>query len=314
MINIYSLTNSVITLFLVVIVSFIATKAKLITESFTKGFSTFIICVAQPFMIMSALSGEEYSLEKFIEGFTVAGIGFLTLAVSAVFAFLLTIKFKSFDEKKIGQFGLLFANTGFMGIPLLKAAFGDIGAFYGAFFVIAFHITLWTYGMFILSRGRTDIKVKPLNMLVNFGTIPVLIGIVLYLLPFRLPVAVSDTMNMFSSMCAPGSMIIVGNIIADIPIKSVFNDVKIYYLCLIKLIVLPIIVCVLCKICFLSDEYVYLFTLLTAMPTATNTAMYAQKYDIVPSFGAKLCSISTVFSVATLPLVAYFAKWFISLF
>ena len=64
MIDITSLSYTVITLFIVVIVSFAATKFKLVTEGFTKGFSTFIICVAQPFMIVDSLSHVEFSLEN----------------------------------------------------------------------------------------------------------------------------------------------------------------------------------------------------------------------------------------------------------
>lgn len=313
MIDLTSLTNTVLTLFTVVIVSFVATKAKLITESFTKGFSTFIICVAQPFMIMSALSEVEFSVENLIGGFTVTGIGFILMAVSAGIAFISTTRFKDADEKKIGQFALIFGNTGFMGIPVLESAFGKIGAFYGAFFVITFHITLWTYGMILLAKGRTDIKVKPLNMLVNYGTIPVLIGIILYILPFKMPIPVSKAMSVLSSMCAPGSMIIVGNIIAGITVKELLLDYKVYFLCVVKLIVTPLIVCLTAVLTGLKEEYVYLFTILSALPSATNTAMYATLYDIAPKFGAKLCSISTVISVATVPIVIYLAKFILSL-
>jgi predicted permease len=264
-------------------------------------------------MIMNALSEVDFSVDNLLRGFTVTGIGFGVMAVSALIAFFAVSFFKDFDEKKIGQFGLIFANAGFMGIPVLKATFGDIGAFYGAFFQITFHLTLWTYGMFILSRKRDDIKFKPFNMFVNFGTVPVLIGVILYIIPFQLPAPVTMTMNMLSSVCAPGSMVIVGSILASIPIKSLLTDIKVYYLALIKLIVLPAVICCLFVLFGMSEEFVYLFTLLAALPTATNTAMYAQKYEIAPQSGAKIASFTTVFSMATVPLMKYFAGLILSL-
>ncbi len=311
--DITSLINTVMTLFIIVVISCIATKCKLIDEVFTKGFSTFIICVAQPFMIMSALSEVEFSLENLKNGFIVTGIGFIVMAVCAAVALVSTLKFTSLDEKKICRFGIIFSNSGFMGIPVMKATFGEIGAFYGAFFVITFHIVLWTYGMYVLSKGRTDIKVKPLNMLVNYGTIPVIIGIILYLLPFDMPVAVKQAMSMLSSICAPGSMIIVGSIIASMPLKKLFLDKKVYYICAVKLILCPALICVLCTVCGLKSELVYLFTLITALPTATSCAMYAQKYDIKPDLAAKISSLTTVFSMATIPLMMYFASLIVSL-
>ena len=310
--DITSLTNTVITLFIIVLISYIAVKLKLIDQTFTKGFSSFIF-VAQPFMIMNALSEIPYSKENLLRGFTVTGIGFGVMAVSAALAFLAVRSFDTLDEKKIGQFGLIFANAGFMGIPVLKAAFGDIGAFYGAFFQITFHLTLWTYGMFILSRKRSDIKFKPLNIILNFGTVPVIIGIILYILPIKLPAPVTMTMTMLSSVCAPGSMVIVGSILATIPLKSLFTDLKVYYIAAIKLVVLPAIICGICTAVGFSEDFVYLFTLLAALPTATNCAMYAQKYEIAPQFGAKIASFTTVLSMATVPLMMYFADFMISL-
>ena len=186
MTDITSLSYTVITLFIVVIVSFAATKLKLVSENFTKGFSTFIICVAQPFMIVDSLSHVEFSLENLKRGFTVTGLGFISLAICAAVGFIATKPFRNEDDRKIGTFALVFANTGFMGIPVLKALFGDIGAFYGAFFMITFQVVLWTYGMILLGRGRDDIKVKPLNLIFNYGTVPCIIGIILYVLPFDL--------------------------------------------------------------------------------------------------------------------------------
>ena len=313
MINVVDLLYTVITLFIIVIVSCIATKANLINETFTKGFSTFVICVAQPFLIMSSLSGVEFSLENLKKGFTVTGLGFISLGICAAVGFLVTKPFKNLDDRKIGTFGLVFANTGFMGIPVLKALFGDIGGFYGAFFIITFHAVLWTYGMILLSKGRDDIKVKPLNLLVNFGTIPVIIGIILYILPFDLPAPVTQAMDMLSSMCAPGSMIIVGSIVAAIPIKELLLDGKAYVICAVRLLVLPALICGIATLCRLPDETVYLFTTLTALPCATNCTMYAQKYDISPKFAAKTASLTTLLSVATVPLMIEFAKLVLSI-
>ncbi len=313
MINVTDLSYTVITLFIIVMVSCSATKLKLINDTFTKGFSTFIICVAQPFMIMSSLSGVEFSLENLKKGFTVTGLGFISLAICAAVGFIATKPFKDLDERKIGTFGLVFANTGFMGIPVLKALFGDIGAFYGAFFIITFHATLWTYGMILLAKNRGDIKVKPLNLLVNYGTIPVIIGIILYVLPFDLPAPVTQAMDMLSSMCAPGSMIIVGSIVASIPIKELLLDGKAYAVCAVRLLALPALVCGLTVLLRLPEDWVYLFTTLTALPCATNCTMYAQKYDIAPKFAAKIVSLTTLFSVGTVPLLIWFAKLLLSL-
>ena len=313
MTDITSLSYTVITLFIVVIVSFAATKLKLVSENFTKGFSTFIICVAQPFMIVDSLSHVEFSLENLKRGFTVTGRGFISLAICAAVGFIATKPFRNEDDIKIGTFALVFANTGFMGIPELKVLFGDIGAFYGAFFMITFQVVLWTYGMILLGRGRDDIKVKPLNLIFNYGTVPCIIGIILYVLPFDLPTPVSSAVSMLGSLCAPGSMIIVGSILASIPLRELFLDGKAYVICAVRLIALPALICGICVLCRLPEETVYLFTTLTALPCATNSAMYAQTYDISPGLAAKSASLTTLLSVLTVPLMLGLAKLLLTL-
>ena len=244
---------------------------------------------------------------------TVTGLGFVSLGICAAIGFLATKPFKDPDDRKIGTFALVFANTGFMGIPVLEALFGEIGGFYGAFFMITFQVVLWTYGMILLGRGRDDIKVKPLNLIFNYGTVPCLIGIILYVLPIQLPAPVASAVSMLGSLCAPGSMIIVGSILASVPLKELLLDVKVYVICAMRLLALPTIVCALCVLCRLPEDTVYLFTTLTALPCATNCAMYAQTYDISPGLAAKSASLSTLFSVATVPLMLNFARFLLSL-
>lgn len=312
MIDTAALAQTVLKLFIVVLVGFAAAKFGYADKVFTKKLSNFVICIAQPFMIVSALASVEFSVENLKAGFTVTGIGFISMVVSALIARLVTFRFKKQDERRISEFALVFANTGFMGFPVLQALFGDMGTFYGAFFVITFHVTLWTYGIYILSRYKKDINIKPINMIFNFGTVPVLIGILLYVLPFRLPAPVLGAFDMMGDLCAPMSMLIVGATVATISLKSLLLDVKVYIVCLARLFVIPAVTCCLAVAAGLSTDLVYLFTTLTALPSATNVAMYAQRYDIAPGYAAKIPSLSTLLNVVTVPLMIAFATWLLS--
>lgn len=313
MIDTAALTSTVIKLFVVVLIGFAAAKFGYADKAFTKKLSNFVICVAQPFMIVSSLAKVEFSLSNLTSGFTVTAIGFVTMLISALIAKLVTFKFKKQDERRLSEFALIFANTGFMGFPVLNALFGDLGEFYGAFFIITFHITLWTYGIHVLSKCKTDIKVKPINMFFNFGTVPVMIGLILYVLPFRLPDPMLSAFDMVGDLCSPLSMLIIGATVATISMKDLFLDLKVYLVTAVRLFVTPAIVCCLAALVGLSDDLVYLFTTFTALPAATNVAMYAQKFDIDPGYGAKLPSLSTLLTVISVPLMIAFAGIILSL-
>ncbi len=296
---------TVIQLFIVLLVGYSAYKFKLMDDSFLKKLSSFIVCVANPFMILGGLLNVEKSAENLKNGFIIVGIAFIIILFGAVIGYFVSKPFKEFDERKIGEFSMAFTNCGFMGFPVLKAAFGDIGAFYGAFFLIAFNLAIWTYGISIFARKRDDIKPKPLNTVLNFGTVPCVLGVILYILPFNLPTAVTGAFSMMGNICTPCSMFIIGGLLATVPLKKTLLSPKLYYLAALKTLAVPMVAVLICRMLGVSDDYIYFVAIMSAMPSATNTAMFAERYDVAPVFGAQVAGISTVISVAAMPIVMY---------
>ncbi len=90
---------------------------------------------------------------------------------------------------------------------------------------------------------------------------------------------------------------------ATIPFRKIFSDIKVYIYLVVKLLVIPAAASALAYLFGLDSFYIYFVAIMTALPCASNTVMYAEKYDVAPEFGAKLTGISTVLSVATVPLV-----------
>lgn len=137
--------NQAIILFIMMIAGIAAGKAGIISEGVSKKLSELLLYVTSPMMILGSFFFE-YSREKLIDAL-------LVLALGTVF-FLLTIGlsnvlFSRYDEKKkpILRFTMVFSNSGFIGLPMMKALFGNDGIFYGSFYNIAFDIFLWTFGV-----------------------------------------------------------------------------------------------------------------------------------------------------------------------
>ena len=206
--NFTALLTIIATLFLLMACGFFARKKGIIDDVASKRLSTLIIKIGQPMMIISALTEAEFSYENLGDGFLYIGIGIVFHAVMGGLAFLLCKGFKDLDERKITEFSLMFVNGGFIGFPILEALFGAKGLFLAAFFNISFHLFIWSWGVAILARKRSDIKLTVRKIFINLGSVPCLIGVLIYMLvipfpSFVLPAFLSKFFLYLSNLCTP---------------------------------------------------------------------------------------------------------------
>ena len=306
--------NLIIAFFILLIVGFVAGKTNIVDSVASKRLSALIIKIGQPALIINSLIKMEYSAEKLSLGFQTLLFGFVVHIVMALLAFLAFRGFKDVDEQKLTEFATIFGNVGFLGIPILKSLFGDEGEFMGAFFIVSFNVFLWTWGIMILARKRNDIKLTP-KKLINYGTVPCFIGFVLYLCCrpfFAFPTFVMKSFEFTASICTPISMFIIGALLATCTFKQIFCSGKIYYLCAIRLVIIPVIVCLLLKLIGL-DNWILFAAAVTSMPCATTLTMLAELYDINPRYSAQAVGTTSLFSVVTMPCVMFLAQKLVEL-
>lgn len=316
--NFTALLTIIATLFLLMACGFFARKRGIIDDVASKRLSTLIIKIGQPMMIISALTEAEFSYENLGDGFLYIGIGIVFHAVMGGLAFLLCKGFKDLDERKITEFSLMFVNGGFIGFPILEALFGAKGLFLAAFFNISFHLFIWSWGVAILARKRSDIKLTVRKIFINLGSIPCLIGVLIYMLvipfpDFVLPAFLSKFFMYLSNLCTPISVLITGALLATRTPKQIFGSGKIYYFSAMKLLVLPLIVCVICKLIQLPQDMILFVTVEAALPAASSITMFSEIYGLNSGYASQTVGTSSLLSVGTLPLVLLVAQWIVAL-
>ncbi|MBQ8163721.1 MAG: AEC family transporter [Clostridia bacterium] len=309
--NLTSFYITVLSLFFIMAVGFVARKAKIINDSASKGLSAVVIKIGQPFMIIGAMLNVEYSSENLKYGLFVLLAGLLLHTVFAVIAHFAVFKYKNADEKKISEFAIIFSNCGFIGFPLIQSFLGDKGLFFATFYIISFNIFIWTWGMVVLGKGRDDIKINPRSMILNYGTLPSIIGIILYLCRASELFAKIDILSFIptassylGSLCTPISMLITGALLATVTSKELFLNPRSYYNCAVKLVLIPIIVTFLAWACGLNYFFIVFFVIVSAMPTASSTVMYGELYEISKKNAAIITGLSSLISMLTLPILA----------
>ena len=306
--------NMIIAFFILLVVGFVAGKVKIIDSVASKRLSALIIKIGQPALIINALIKMDYNAEKLSLGLKTLVFGFAVHIFMAALAFVAFIKIKNVDHRKLTEFATIFGNVGFLGMPILNSLFGPEGEFMGAFFIVSFNVFLWTWGIMILARKRDDIKLTP-KKLFNYGTVPCAIGFILYVCCrpfFQFPSFILKSFEFTASICTPVSMFIIGALLATCSLKKIFGTGKLYILCGVKLVVIPLIVAAVLKLIGLED-WILFAAAVTSMPSATTVTMLSELYDIDPQYSALAVGSTSLFSVLTMPCVMFVAQWILNL-
>lgn len=327
--NFLPLVHAIVMLFLLLVIGYICGRTGVVDSVASKKLSRLVITITNPALIIYSLIKMEYSAENLGIGFGTLLFGFAFHIILAVFSYFCCLRLKPLDERKITEFTIIFGNVGFIGFPILQSLLGDKGLFMGAFFVASFNIVLWTWGLSILARGRKDIPLSPKKVLLNWGTVPCYIGITLYLakgfLPTVLPDGVTSLFSTYVSppimqafsyvapMCTPISMFIIGALLAGRTPRQLLTNGKIYYLCVLKLVVFPLLICGAMKLLGMNTEWIWFGTIVAAMPSATVVTMLAELHDVAPEYSAQVVGTTSLLSVLSMPFVLLLAQAIVNL-
>ncbi len=304
--------QAVTSMLFLILIGLYSSKTGIIDERMSKKLSKLTVNVAQPFMLVNALVNVPYSKENLMTGLGVFGIGILSHALLALFAFV-SAHYVRRDktERILTEYSMTFVNAGFMGFPILSTLFGDMGLFWGAFYVVSFNLSVWSYGMIVLSRakdknagddGREQIKINPLKMVWNHGTTPCLLGLLIYVLQIKLPAPVSATVGYMNNICTPIVLLVIGANLSRLPLKEIFLDVQLYIFSFLRLLAAPTLIALLYHFSGMSDDRVIFSCIMASLPTAALTAMFAEIYDLRPDYASKTVGMSTLLSMFTIPI------------
>ena len=289
------------TLFVYLAVGFLIRRLKLVTDETRSGITNLLLNVLVPCLVFESFSPDTTAAQIISAGELLL-VSFCTFLFSYLLGKFIYLKYAP-AERKILQYGTLIANSVFAGFPLIRGAYGQLGFFYASIFVIPLRIFMWTLGISMFTE--TDRKTRLKNAFLNPGIIAVALGIVRMLLRIPLP-SFLDTAIMSIGECTSSlSLIIVGMVLADIKMRSVFKA-ECFYASFIRLIFLPVLLLIVLKAIGYDSIQTATAVTLTGMPFASTTALLAQKYGANAELASKCVFVSTALSLITIPLITIF--------
>lgn len=295
--------ESVISLFIIILVGVYGSKKKIITAKMNKGLVDILIQIALPFMILSSFI---HPYDNTIRSNVLQTFYYsiITYIIIILLSYLLLFPIRN-DKKIILHFANVFINTGYVGFPILYSIYGAEGVVYGSIFNMLFVILLWTYGL-ALFRGSiagNTLKLELKNIILNPSIIAVCLGILIMILNIQLPSALLLSIRAIGSITGPLSMIIIGVILSNVKIKQYLGDWTIYYGITTKLIIIPILIYSISFLLGPPSKPLNTVILMSAMPASTMTSILAESFEKEKEYAAVFVSITTLLSLITVPIL-----------
>lgn len=300
-------------LFLIIIIGYITCKCGVFGKEARVHVTKLVLYVAIPGLTLASVLNQD-SLPGRTEIFGLLLVAFSSYLVMFAGAFLIP-KLLRVRREEVGiyQFMVAFANVGFIGYPVTQAIFGDRAVFYTCVFNLPFNFFAFSIGVMFIQKSAAAMNGQAgekTGFVISWKTfltpcmICSVLAIILALAGWRGPAALGETCQMVGNITTPAALMVIGSSLAEMPVKEMFSNGKVYLFSLFRLLILPIIVYFIYRT-FVTDPLLLgVCVIIAAMPVATNGTMLCLQYKADEKLMAQGTFITTLASLVTIPLLA----------
>lgn len=311
--NIFVSLGQMIVLFGMMMIGYFCYRKNFLDEPTSQKLSGLVVNILNPILVLNSV------LEKNAEGggskiIINLCLVFLYFAFLIVLSNLIVLLFR--PEKRVRNIYRLmtiFANVGFMGIPVIKSVLGSEAVFYLVFYLLAYNFVLYTYGIYLAKKAAADNgncteekQSFEWKKMINPGVIASVIAIFIYAIGIEFPAPVLTFCDYMGNATIPISMLLIGVSVAQSNLKIIFGNVKMYLFTAIRILVVPIVAALLLKQTGIDATLVGVFVLELAMPVGSIITMMTKEYGAEDNCCTHGIVLSTLFSVITIPIVCIF--------
>lgn len=287
-------------LLLFAIIGFVLCKAGKINHTHSKFLSTLVVFIFLPATTFKSFSTNftiKYITEKY-DIILTSAIG--VIVISTVSFYLSKVLTKDKYRRAVYTYSLTVPNSGYMGIPLTKAVFGDAMLLNVLLFALPINIYLYSIGYCSLTKTKLTFK-----KLLNPPLIAIGLGAIVGLSGLKLPEFATDFLSTASAPMGPSTMLILGMTLSEYKLGKLLKIKMNYLVSILRLVIIPTLAVLILKL--IGYENVILPALIVySMPCGLNTVVFPKLVDEDCETGAALALISTALSVITIPLMLHF--------
>lgn len=299
--------GQMLVLFILILAGFLLARVKAVPDTSATVLSKLENNLFIPALVLGTFGGS-FTLEKLGAAWKLFLISFAICLIMIVLAFVVS-RFCTKDQyiRNIYTYGLSFSNFAFMGNAVVKAVFPDIFLEYFIFTMpLWIMIYMWGVPYLLIPTGSEKQTIgKRLKALVNPMFIAMIVGMMIGLFGLKLPVYLTNVINVTGDCMSPVAMLLTGITVANMDFKKVLSIKSIYVIAFVRLVLFPLIFIGVFSIVPTSDNIVVCTICSLAMPLGLNTIIVPGAYGKDASVAAGMAIVSHLFSVITIPIIFY---------
>lgn len=303
------IVTQMLMIFGIVLVGLASAKRNLWAGELDRKLSVFILNVSMPALILASVMGRDLVFEP---------SELLTLGLVAVVNYVILIGLAclipkiwhvNLSRQGLARFMLAFGNVSFIGYPVCDAVFGPKAVFCASVLNIPFNLLIFTIGVSFINGGKARSAFSP-KLVFSPCVVASLIAVVIALMGISVPEPVGQWFHLLGDLTTPCALLIIGSSLSHIPVRDMLGNRFAYAISLLRLIVLPLVVGVVLRLMGVDRFVANVAVVLSAMPIATNGIMMCLQYGKDERVMTQGLFLSTLFSVVTIPLIAYLTQLF----
>lgn len=274
-------------------------KRRILTEDGRKCLTDIITDVLLPCNIFLSFLGSG-GIEMLKLSMLTVVLGIVVIVGSSVIAWLLYRKMVP-EKRAVFLYGIANSNAIFIGLPIIQSLLGADGVLQHSMYMIFDRIFIWTYALSLYTGVQGSRRDALKRLISQPAIIAAALGIAAMLTGITVPQFLLDTMKYFSQCVTAMSMLLVGTVLTGLKLRDVLRW-DIWGFCALRLVLLPGLALLLCRLLQVPYIVAATCTLMTGMPAASLTAVLAVRYKVDARSAASLVALSTVLSVITIPV------------
>lgn len=286
-------------IFILIAIGYYLGKKNLLNKQTVSQLTDFVIRVVLPCSIVSSFEMElTYQIMM-----STMQVLLLSLGIQVVYWIFNHCLYNRWphDEKINAQYGTMVSNASFVGMPIAQSLYGVTGLLYSSIYVLPQRIFMWSYGLSLYTDQKDKHLMK--KILAHPCVISIFIGIVVmicYSKGVYLPSGISQTLKAIGGCSTVLCFVIIGTIVSELNIKELVSKHSLLF-SLYRLLIIPLIMFVIVYFLSIDTLSKKVCVLLTTMPAATTTVIFANQYERNSHFASQLVIMSTLLSLVSIP-------------